>query len=819
MLWLRFRAQWRSLRLTLVALTLLVGVVGATVLTTLAGARRTGSVVERVDDALGVPDAFALMKSTSFDAADDVLDSPVVADGDRLAAFAVFPEHGYLPLVGSVDGKLGTSINYERLLRGRRPAPGRPHEVAVPDIVAREYNLEIGSRMPFRSLDVAHGDCLYTDERSAARDPKCRETLRGLNADPPDLSVLRGPRFELEVVGITRALEDAGSERSGDLVVFLPAAFYAEHRDDIASLPGVIVRYRPGVTDEQFEAALAKVVGIESLPDFTHSSSTIDALDATAGTLATGLLVFAAVAALAGLVAISQALARHAALAAPDRRVLGALGAPRAQRVADVVMPLLPVAVGGALLAVAGAWIASPIMPIGSVRELEVNGGFAFDPVVLGAGAVLLALLVLAIGAAAAVWSSRSGVGSARRRTRVSGVPVSVPAGLGVRWALQPGHGTTAVPIRSAISGVALGVAGIVAVAGFAEGLERLTHEPRRSGWGWDVGIAGESAAEAAAEADATETENAGSLDPALLAERARRIATDPAVEGVTAGWLGLRAPVNGRSVPAYAQHVYEPGAGFVVIDGRAPIGPTEVALGAKTMDRAGVGIGDDVTVGDATMSVVGQALFPEVGEGYPLADGVLLSDLGLATAGEHVSHENEYLKYGVRLAPNADRDAAIERLTKLNQDEVPDPPKLSSDIARLGQLDNLPAYLALFLFVVASLAVAHALIISLHRRRRELAIVRALGATSRQATRTVAWQATVIALLGVLIGLPAGLLLGRYIWASVAHAYGVADDVAWPAFAVIVAIPVTVLVANAIALFPGRRAARIVPAEALRSE
>ncbi|HVJ95731.1 MAG TPA: FtsX-like permease family protein, partial [Acidimicrobiia bacterium] len=610
--------------------------------------------------------------------------------------------------------------------------------------------------------------------------------------------------------GITRGLEDAGAERSGDLVVFLPAAFYAEHADDIASLPGVIVRYRPGVTDEQFEAALAKVVGINSLPDFTHSSSTIDALESTARTLATGLLAFALVAALAGLVAITQAFVRQAAVAAPDRRVLGALGASRSQRIVDVVVVLLPVALLGSFLAVAGAWIVSPMMPIGSVRELEVDGSFDFDLIVLGVGALVLALFVLSIGAVAVAWSNRSGVSGHRRRVRASGLPVSVPAGLGVRWALQPGRGATAVPIRSAIAGVALGVAGIVAVAGFAEGLERLTHEPARNGFGWDVGITGERA-------DEPEAKNPD--DPALLARHADRIAADPAVDGVALGWLGLRAPVHGRSVPAYAQRVYEPGAGFVVIDGRAPAGPAEVALGAKTMDRAGVNIGDEVKVGDATMAVVGQAVFPEVGEGFPLADGVLFSDDALATVGDALSHENEYRMYGVRLAGGADRDAALERLSALNSDESPEAWRISSDIARLGQLDNLPAYLAIFLFVVASLAVAHALVLSLRRRRQELAVVRALGATRKQAARTVAWQATVIALLGVAIGLPTGLILGRFVWASVANAYGVADDVAWPAFAVVVAIPATILVANAIALWPGRRAARIMPSEALRTE
>jgi hypothetical protein len=807
--WLRFRAQWRQQWTTLLALTLLVGIVGATVLATFAGARRTRSAVARTDAALRIPDGFALTATDSFAEIDAVLDSPVVEDGDRVAALAAFPNDGYLPMLATIDGKLGTELHYDRVVEGRRPRAGRPLEVALPQQAATQFGVGVGDRLSFHSLPTRHGICLYGDEEAAAANPDCEQIQRALSSEAIDLEALDGPEFDLEVVGITRGLEDIGAPAENLQPVYLPAAFYAEYGDDIASMAGVVARYRPGVTDQQFEAVLEQHLGLDALQDSTYSSSTIDALEATAGTLANGLLVFCGVAAIVGLVAIGQAIARQSAAGSRDRTLLVALGATRTQRFVEALAPLVPVAVVGSLVAVAGAWAASTIMPIGSVRAIEVERGFDFDVLVLGSGAVVLTMLVLAIGSFAVVWSDAN-----RRRARAAtlppGAPVSVPAGLGVRWAVQRGLGTRVVPVRSAIAGVALGVAGIVAVAAFAEGLERLTNEPARTVWGWDLSINGERSGEEEPESPD---------DPEYLDAKAERILADPDVDGLGLGWLGLRVPIGGRSVYAYAQHIYEPGAGFVIVAGRAPAGPNEVALGAKTMRTGDLGIGDTVKVGDATMDVVGQAVFADVEDGYPLADGALLSAEGMEALGDTVNRESAHTSYAVRVRDGADRDAAVERLTALNRDEAPESPTLAPDIARLGQLDNLPGYLAVFLFVVALLAVAHALVITMRVRRQELAVVRALGATRRQSIRTLAWQATAIGVLGVVIGLPAGVILGRYVWATVARAYGVADDSPWPLFALVVVLPLTVLLANALAWWPGRRAARILPSDALRTE
>jgi ABC-type lipoprotein release transport system permease subunit len=126
---------------------------------------------------------------------------------------------------------------------------------------------------------------------------------------------------------------------------------------------------------------------------------------------------------------------------------------------------------------------------------------------------------------------------------------------------------------------------------------------------------------------------------------------------------------------------------------------------------------------------------------------------------------------------------------------------------------------LAGFLGLLAVLAVGHALVTGVHRRRRDFAVLRTLGFVGRQVAATVAWQASTLAVVGLVLGVPLGLVAGRWTWAVVAEGVGVATDPAVPVVALLIAAPATLLVANAVAVVPGRIAARTRPAVVLRAE
>jgi ABC-type lipoprotein release transport system permease subunit len=70
-----------------------------------------------------------------------------------------------------------------------------------------------------------------------------------------------------------------------------------------------------------------------------------------------------------------------------------------------------------------------------------------------------------------------------------------------------------------------------------------------------------------------------------------------------------------------------------------------------------------------------------------------------------------------------------------------------------------------------------------------------------------------------LVLGIPAGLVIGRSAWAIVARRLGIDDHIPVPWLAITLAVPAALVVANVIAAIPGRRAARIRPAAVLRSE
>ena len=91
------------------------------------------------------------------------------------------------------------------------------------------------------------------------------------------------------------------------------------------------------------------------------------------------------------------------------------------------------------------------------------------------------------------------------------------------------------------------------------------------------------------------------------------------------------------------------------------------------------------------------------------------------------------------------------------------------ADVTNLGQVRSLPYLLAGFLIVLGLGAVAHALLTVSRRRAKELAVLRAVGLSPRQAAACVGWQAVVVAAIALLIGIPVGLAIGREAWRRVA--------------------------------------------------
>ena len=217
---------------------------------------------------------------------------------------------------------------------------------------------------------------------------------------------------------------------------------------------------------------------------------------------------------------------------------------------------------------------------------------------------------------------------------------------------------------------------------------------------------------------------------------------------------------------------------------------------------------------GRARYRIVGRALGISLDDPTPLADAAMLTPAGLERAG---GTTDTYLV--VRLAPGSDRADAVRQLTEIAGGRAPQGPTVPIEVERIRQIDAVPIVLAGFVATVALVAVGYTLVIGIRRRRRDLAILKTLGFDRRQVRASVAWQATTLALVGVVVGVPIGIVVGRVAWRLVANSLGIAPTSTVPFLALLAVAAAAVVLANAIAWFPARGAARTRPAVVLRSE
>jgi ABC-type antimicrobial peptide transport system permease subunit len=125
----------------------------------------------------------------------------------------------------------------------------------------------------------------------------------------------------------------------------------------------------------------------------------------------------------------------------------------------------------------------------------------------------------------------------------------------------------------------------------------------------------------------------------------------------------------------------------------------------------------------------------------------------------------------------------------------------------------------AAILGVMAGAVLVYTLLTAIRRRRRDLAVLKALGFLRRDLARTVTVQALTLAAFALVIGLPVGVALGRIVWNRFADWQGI-PAVPTVTVWVLVLVAVAVLAAAAlIAIVPARLAARTAPADALRTE
>jgi hypothetical protein len=796
---LEWRRRWRSLTV----LALLVALVTATVLAAVAGARRGQTAFSRLWAQTLPTTVTVLPNQPGFDWA-KVRALPEVA---ALTTFAVSDFElegvpGAQTGFPSADSQVMRTIERPVVLQGRVFSPSRADEVVVSTAFVANFGEGVGD---FVTLHL----------------PAPAQSVQG-GYDPSSNGPPRGPVIRARIVGVIRSFwfSDQPGAPGG---VFASPALFARYRVNFMGTAGdaaainALVRLRGGETAiPAFKRDLARVSGRSDIDVWNNYADMGAPARRITGYEAACLLAFGVAALVAAFFLVGQSVARYTSAAVPDLQVLQAVGLTSRQAVGSASAPPFLAAVAGATVGVAAAVLASRWMPIGVASLLEPSPGFDADWLILGPGWILAPVIVLAGSAAAAatmlaaarrqVLPRRSSVAAA-----VAGAGLPVAAVVGTRFALEPGRGRSSVPVRPAMTGAIAGVLGILAAFTFSAGISdaadpvRFGQTSQLEGWlgfnGSDFGPAGRVLSAIAADRDVTGLNDA-------------RIAV--AQSGQVSITTYTYDPVARKRLPV------------VLTAGRMPATGSEILLGPTTARQLHTATGATIQVtgsaGPRTVTVAGIGFVPAgPHNSYDSGAWVSLALYDQLFAGARYAFKFHIAELALR--PGANVQAVAHRLDaaaaaiKGGQAFQFGPPSPLSEIQLIKDVAVLPLLLGAFLALLAVGAVGHALAIAVRRRRHELAVLRALGMTRRQARAVVATQASVLAVIGLVFGVPLGLALGRIVWRVVANGTPVAYHPPLAVWALLLIGPLALLAANLLAAWPGQRAARLPSAQILHAE
>jgi ABC-type antimicrobial peptide transport system permease subunit len=739
-----------------------------------------------------------------------IFDGNINLDGVKGIRSHVLAGESPPTFIGSFDGEF-SKVDRVSLVKGRFANPDRRNEAVMNVQAANEMGLTIGSviRIPFYTdaqVNVARSDTTLPKPFLVASVKMVGEVALSNNVVESDFDAL-GSSTVIFSPALTRLLATTsatGTEtwlqvRGGDR--------------GVKRVISEILRIDP----------IANSFGGEQL-----TSSFVPAVQQSIEPLAIALAVFGGVAALSMVLIVTLMMGRFLRVGSEESSTLRALGANRRTIRSDQLIGVLGAVIVGGLAAVGTAYALSSFTPIGPVRPVYPELGVAFDWTVLGFGFLGLVVILGTFAVVAAnrelkrITSERT-VRTPRHEPRIvrscanSGLPISVVSG--VRFALAPGEGRNATPVRSAIVGTVLAVTVLVTTLTFGASLDGLVSRPALYGWNWNYAImAGFAGAE-----DLPAHQTAAILN------------RDPDVQSWT-GVFVIGANLDGHSEAMVAER---PGARIMppLLSGHELDNRNEVVLGATTMAQLHKRVGDTVTFSNgvskpSTLLIVGTATMPAIEDGLGMGSGALVASsdfprslLNLQDA--PIFGPNVIL---IRTRPSVTPAAAYRSLKKVNREINATPSEQGIaggvvkvlrpvEIVNFHSMGTTPTIFSACLALGAIAALGITLGASVRRRRRDLALLKALGFTQRQLSSAIAWQATVAALFGAVIGVPLGIVIGRQLWIIFARSIDAVPSPSLPVWSLVLVGLGTILFANVVAAIPGRIASRTPTALVLRTE
>ncbi len=691
---------------------------------------------------------------------------------------------GYVAGLAITDSTRGSSHGDPRLIAGRFPDPHAADEVLISEVTAAQGRLALGDRFRLASWS--------TDELDLGVSGALEPTTDAV---------------ELEVVGVGRFRDDLappGADDVSDLFVdgdLLVSGAAAETVAGFATYgQGAAVRLDRGQAGiEEFQRRLGEVwddrafFAQSTAPDAgaADSVATVIAVEKSA-TLGVAAVAVIAVVAFGMLTLLRQQRAElgdHGALQAMGM-TSGDLRAASGFRSARIVGPAVAVGLG-TMVAL------SPATPFGVARRAEPDVGVFVDAwVALG---LVVGVSVLVFGAALA---------PARRESRALARPQRSPratrsmaASLGpvIRSGIEMARGSWP---RVAAGVAALAAAAMVAAIVTVASLERVVDQPIRYGAWWDLSAGDYS-------------------DPDALADGAAAVVADPDVASV-AGLFDQADSItlDGQAVTLKGYVPFKGDPGPVLAEGRAPIRDDEVALGAVTIRRLGLDIGDtaamvapdsgtavDLTVTGIFVNANPIVLNESAGLGAFLTTS-LVEEVTPGVAQELL----------IDFRPGVDVDAAIARLARTYRGRMV-PVQPGDDIRNLDRLSVAPWALAGLIATLAGATLVHALVTTVRRRRHDLAVLAVLGLVRGQVRQVMAWATAVTMARAVVIGVPLGLVVGPKLWEILQDRVSVPSGAVRPVGMIVVVAVVSMVAGHTITTVATRSQLRLRLGTLLRGD
>ncbi|MFF3512104.1 ABC transporter permease [Streptomyces sp. NPDC002573] len=268
--------------------------------------------------------------------------------------------------------------------------------------------------------------------------------------------------------------------------------------------------------------------------------------------------------------------------------------------------------------------------------------------------------------------------------------------------------------------------------------------------------------------------------------------------------------------------------ARYPLVSGHAPTGADQILIDSKTAERAGYKVGDTVR-----LSIDGPVLTPRVTGIFTTDDGNVAAGGSLvlfdtATAQRLFHKPGAYDEIDVKAASGTSQIAlrnALDQILPKDTASTTTGKQLADDQAK--EIADATSSMRTALLVFAGIAlfvgtfiIANTFTMLVAQRTKELALLRAVGASRRQVTRSVLIEAFVVGAAAAVTGLVAGIGIGAGLRSLVGSLGGTVPDgplVITPG-TVVAALAVGILITMLAAWLPGRRAAKIPPVAAMSS-